>query len=82
MRRRPQPAASADREVDFRGVACPLNYVQTKLTLERMASGEALSVLLDEEGARNVPESAANDEHDVLSVAQDGDHWRVVVRKG
>ena len=72
----------ADREADFRGVACPLNYVKTKLLLERMGSGEVLSILLDGEGARNVPDSAEAAGHTILSKEEEGDHWRVVLRKG
>ena len=85
-----QPAAAepADAEVgadtskDFRGVACPLNYVKTKLALEQMTGGEVLSILLDEQGARNVPDSAASDGHQVISVAKDKDHWKVIIQKG
>ena len=32
---------------DLRGVACPLNYVKTKLKLEMMDAGERLEVWLD-----------------------------------
>ncbi len=77
----PQPADEADRKADFRGVACPLNYVMAKMSLDKMASGEVLSITIDKEGARNVPESAAKDGHEVVSVEQEGDHWRVVLRK-
>jgi len=70
-----------DREADFGGVACPLNYVKTKLLLEQMASGQVLSVLLDEEGGQNVPKSVEQDGHDVLSVDQKGEQWRVCIRK-
>jgi len=69
------------REVDFRGVACPLNYVKTKMALDRMESGQVLSVLLDEAGSRNVPESVAKDGHRVLAVEQRKDHWQVLIRK-
>ncbi len=69
------------READFRGVVCPLNYVKTKMVLDRLGSGDVLSILLDEAGAKNVPESVEKDGHDVLSVAQEASHWRVVVRK-
>ena len=66
---------------DFRGVVCPLNYVKTKLALAQMEGGQTLAVLLDDEGATNVPESAARDGHEVLSTMQEGDHWRVIIRK-
>ena len=72
---------AVDREADFRGVACPLNYVKTKLLLEQMASGQVLSILLDEEGGRNVPESAQQDGHEVLSTKKEGDYWRLILRK-
>ncbi len=72
---------SVDSFKDFRGVVCPLNYVKTKLALEQMKGGQTLSVLLDEEGARNVPASAAADGHEVLSVTREEDHWRVLIRK-
>lgn len=70
-----------DREADFRGVVCPLNYVKTKLVLGQMESGQVLSVLLDEEGCRNVPESAEKDGHQALSVKEEGPAWRVTLKK-
>ena len=70
-----------DREADFRGVTCPLNYVKTKLLVEQMSKGQVLSVLLDKEGGHNVPESARQDGHDVLLVKQEGNYWRVLIRK-
>ncbi len=70
-----------DREADFRGVTCPLNYVKTKLLLNQMEPGQILSVLFDEVGARSVPESAERDGHTVLSVQEQADAWRLVIRK-
>lgn len=80
----PAPAeevSSANQEVDFRGVVCPLNYVKTRMVLDRMAAGEVLSVLLDEAGARNVPESVAKDGHEVQDVTKLDDHWRVLITR-
>ena len=71
----------ADSFHDFRGVVCPLNYVKTKLALGQIKVGQILEVLLDDEGAKNVPESAAQDGHKVLSTTREGDHWRVIIRK-
>jgi len=77
-----EPAApAADREADLRGLACPLNYVRTKMILEQMQPGQTLAVLLDAEGARNVPESTAKDGHEVLAVRQEGSHWRLIIRR-
>ena len=75
-------AVSADSSRDFRGVICPLNYVKTTMALGSMQGGQTLEVLLDEEGAENVPESASKDGHEVLLKERRGDHWRVLIRKG
>jgi NifU-like protein involved in Fe-S cluster formation/TusA-related sulfurtransferase len=72
----------AARVLDCRGMACPLNFVKTKILLDRMTEGETLCILLNEEGARNVPESAKAEGHRVLEVIQISDHWRVIIRKG
>jgi TusA-related sulfurtransferase len=62
---------SAATELDLRGVACPMNWVKTKLALERIAPGETLWVRLDPgEPIDSVPRSAREDGHDV-SVAGD-----------
>ena len=71
----------ADRSHDFRGVVCPLNYVKTKRALEQMAIGQILEILLDDEGARSVPERVTQDGHKVLSTARKGDHWRTLIQK-
>jgi sulfite reductase (ferredoxin) len=75
------PPAPAGREADFRGVVCPLNYVKTKLALGQMQSGEILTMLLDEPGTRNVPDSVRKDGHQVVSITPTDGHWRVVIRK-
>jgi sulfite reductase (ferredoxin) len=73
---------AVDREADFRGVTCPLNYVKTKMLLGQMKTGQVLSVLLDEEGGKSVPASAAKDGHEILLEQQRGDRWLVLLRKG
>jgi TusA-related sulfurtransferase len=50
-------------------------------SLEELAEGQVLEVLLNEESAQNVPASAAAEGHEVVSVKQEGDHWRVSLRK-
>jgi sulfite reductase (ferredoxin) len=70
---------------DLRGVACPLNYVKTKLKLEMMEAGEQLEVWLDAgEPIKNVPMSLKNDGHKVLLqevLESDATHYRVLVEK-
>ncbi|MCP9451862.1 MAG: sulfurtransferase TusA family protein [Nitrospira sp.] len=87
---KPTPVASALAPTgapvyDLRGVACPLNYVKTKLRLEMMEAGERLEVWLDAgEPIRNVPMSLKNDGHKVLSqepLEPEALHYRVLVEK-
>ncbi len=77
----PAPPIPPDQTQDFRGVVCPLNYVKTKLALEQLQGGQVLSVLLDDEGAQNVPASVSGEGHEVLSVTRQDDHWRILIRK-
>jgi sulfite reductase (ferredoxin) len=70
---------------DLRGVACPMNYVKTKLKLEMMDHGDQLEVWLDGgDPIRNVPVSLRNDGHKVLeqeAIDADEQHFRVLVEK-
>ena len=53
-------------QLDLTGVACPMNWVKTKLALERLAPGDELSVRLDAgEPVESVPRSAREDGHEV-----------------
>jgi sulfite reductase (ferredoxin) len=79
------PTTSGAPVYDLRGVACPMNYVKTKLKLEMMDAGERLEVWLDAgEPIKNVPLSLKNDGHKLLlqepleSVAA---HYRILVEK-
>jgi len=79
------PAPTGAPVYDLRGVACPLNYVKTKLKLEMMDSGERLEVWLDAgEPIKNVPMSLKNDGHLVLlqeALEPEAAHYRVLVEK-
>jgi len=68
---------------DLRGVACPMNFVKTKIELSALHSGDLLEILLDD-GApiENVPGSVRNQGHEVIETKQEGDHWKVLIRKG
>lgn len=47
-----------DETLDLRGIPCPLNFVRTKLKLQRMSVGELLEVWLDAgEPVEQVPDS-------------------------
>jgi sulfite reductase (ferredoxin) len=79
------PAPTGAPVYDLRGVACPMNYVKTKLKLEMMDAGEKLEVWLDAgEPIKNVPMSLKNDGHKVLlqeALEANATHYRVLVEK-
>ena len=79
------PATSGVPVYDLRGVACPLNYVKTKLKLEMMDAGERLEVWLDAgEPIKNVPLSLKNDGHKLLlqePLEAAAAHYRILVEK-
>lgn len=59
------------------GVLCPMNWVRTKLALERLAPGQAIRVKLDEgEPIESVPRSAREDGHEVTVEGT----WVTIVR--
>ncbi|MDF0650230.1 MAG: sulfurtransferase TusA family protein [Nitrospira sp.] len=79
------PIATGAPVYDLRGVACPMNYVKTKLKLEMMDAGEQLEVWLDAgEPIKNVPMSLKNDGHKVLiqeALESEASHYRILVEK-
>ncbi|MCE3223263.1 MAG: putative Sulfite reductase, contains SirA-like domain (modular protein) [Nitrospira sp.] len=82
----PAPVAAVQAPVyDLRGVACPMNYVKTKLKLEMMDNGEQLEVWLDAgEPIRNVPVSLRNDGHKILNegpLEPEAKHFKILVEK-
>lgn len=67
---------------DLRGVACPLNFVKTKIELAKLKSGETLEVWLDD-GApiENVPGSVQAEGHKIISQKKIANYWSVVINK-
>ena len=68
--------------LDLRGVACPLNFVKTKIQLEKMHSGQKLEVFLDSgEAIESVPPSVIEEGHKILFQEQVADYFRVIIEK-
>ena len=70
-------------DLDLRGVACPLNFVKTRLFLDKLTAGDLLHVLLDAgEPLESVCRSLAAEGQVIESQKeQSGGHFRVSVRK-
>jgi tRNA 2-thiouridine synthesizing protein A len=65
-------------ELDLTGVPCPMNWVRTRLALERLPAGGRIEVLLDDgEPLASVPRSAREDGH---AVTLDGNRVTIVKR--
>jgi len=89
---KPVPAGAAEPdgdaadvpELDLSGVACPMNFVKTKLKLETLPVGGRLAVVLDDgEPIDNVPRSLVEQGHAVLSQERiSAGQWRIVVQRG
>lgn len=73
----------ADLTRDFRGVACPMNFVKTKMALSQIKPGEVLCIFLDDgEPVENVPASAEAQGHTIIDKRQKDDYWEVLIRRG
>lgn len=69
--------------LDLQGTVCPLNWVKTKLELERLEPGQEIEVIIDDgEGVRSVPRSVKAEGHQILSVKPEGRTFRLVIRRG
>jgi TusA-related sulfurtransferase len=75
---------AADHELDITGEVCPMTFVRTRLALDRMAPGQTLLVRLrGEEPLRNVPRTAREQGHEVLSLTTEADGVsRLLLRRG
>lgn len=71
-------------ELNLRGEVCPYTFVKTKLRLEEMASGEDLTIILDDlEATANVSRSLRNEGHQILGLKSiSNGFWQIVVKKG
>ena len=74
----------ADQELDISNEVCPMTFVRTRLALDRMAPGQTLLVKLrGDEPLRNVPRTAREQGHEVLSLETGGDGVvRLLLRRG
>lgn len=62
------PVQPAYQHLDITREVCPMTYVRTRLALDRLAPGQMLMVHLSgEEPRRNVPRTAAEQGHVVVS---------------
>nr|WP_254566327.1 sulfurtransferase TusA family protein [Oscillatoria sp. HE19RPO] len=68
--------------LDLRGTPCPMNFVRTKLRLDKMNPGEVLEVWLDPgEPIEQVPDSLVMDGHSMELIEDRGGFFAIQVRR-
>lgn len=73
-----------DQELDITAEICPMTFVRTRLALDRMQAGQVLLVRLrGKEPLENVPRTACEQGHEILSLeaAADG-ATTLLIRRG
>jgi tRNA 2-thiouridine synthesizing protein A len=72
------------REIDITNDICPMTYVRTRLALDRLVPGQILLVRLKgQEPLKNVPRTATEQGHEVLSLETDTDGIsHLLIRRG
>lgn len=71
-----------DDRLDLRGTPCPINFVRTKLRLEKMPPGSLLEVWLDPgEPIEQVPDSLAMEGHSIEQIAELEGFYSLRVRR-
>ncbi|HEY9699847.1 MAG TPA: sulfurtransferase TusA family protein [Trichocoleus sp.] len=74
--------ATPDAQLDLRGTPCPLNFVRTKLRLEKMPPGSLLEVWLDAgEPIEQVPDSLRMEGYGIEQIEDRTDFFALKVRR-
>ena len=69
-------------EIDITREHCPMTFVKVKLALARLQRGDRLEVTLSEgEPLENVPKSAKELGHRILSTEKLGNSYRIIIEK-
>lgn len=70
-----------DAQMDMRGTPCPINFVKTKLRLEKMMPGEVLEVWLDPgEPIEQVPDSLVMEGYQIEEIFARSEYFVLKVR--
>ncbi|NET45552.1 sulfurtransferase TusA family protein [Okeania sp. SIO2B3] len=65
-----------DAQIDLRGTPCPINFVKTKLYLEKMMPGQILEVWLDPgEPIEQVPDSLIVEGYQIEEISDRSEYF-------
>ncbi|WP_413198742.1 sulfurtransferase TusA family protein [Nostoc piscinale] len=74
--------STPDAQLDLRGTPCPINFVRTKLRLEKMSPGNLLEVWLDPgEPIEQVPDSLTMAGYQVEQITNCSEYFSLLVRR-
>lgn len=77
-----QAAIKPDHILDAKGLCCPMPAVRTSLKLEQMGLGEVVEVLTtDEVSKRDLPAWCKNTGHELLGIEEEGDIYKIFIKK-
>jgi len=69
-------------KIDITRDHCPMTFVKAKLALAKLSVGDTLEITLaGGEPLENVPRSAEEEGHEIVSIEEDGKFHKVVIRK-
>ncbi|MGB7414732.1 MAG: sulfurtransferase TusA family protein [Thermosynechococcaceae cyanobacterium] len=75
-------AQTPDAQLDLRGTSCPLNFVRTKLKLQKLSPGSLLEVWLDPgEPIEQVPDSLTMAGYEVEGLIDHSGYFALRVRR-
>ncbi|MBD6615089.1 sulfurtransferase TusA family protein [Komarekiella sp. 'clone 1'] len=79
---KPPSLSIPDAQLDLRGTPCPINFVRTKLRLEKMQPGGLLEVWLDlGEPIEQVPDSLTMAGYQVEQIIDCTSYFSLLVRR-
>ncbi|MBD2345874.1 sulfurtransferase TusA family protein [Anabaena subtropica] len=74
--------STSDGQLDLRGTPCPINFVRTKLRLEKMPPGALLEVWLDPgEPIEQVPDSLTMAGYQVEQITDCTGYFSLLIRR-
>ena len=69
-------------KLDLRSIACPLNFVKTKIQLEKMNVSEILEIWIDSgEAIESVPPSVIEEGHKILVQESIDNYFKLLIQK-
>ena len=68
-----------DQRIDVSLEVCPMTFVLVRLALDQMQPGQVLEILLQgDEPRRNIPQTATEQGHEVLSLSDQEDGKSII----